>query len=171
MNPITTSRLKLIPFTREQLVSGLESLNDLSAMIGVPLVESLFDGVVHRAVTMKVEKMRLADKKLHSLYTYWLIVVVEENIGIGMVGFKGAPNERGEVEIGYGVDPIFQRRGYMSEAVKALIAWAFSHPECRAITATNVLLHNFASQKVLQRNCFVEVRQDEHGISYRLDRS
>jgi len=139
-------------------------------MLGVPLVESLFDGVVHRAVTMKVEKMRLADKKSHPWYTYWLIVVIEENIGIGMVGFKGVPNEQGEVEIGYGVDPIFQRRGYMSEAVRALIAWAFSHPECRTITATNVLLNNFASQKVLQRNCFVEVRQDEHGISYRLDR-
>jgi hypothetical protein len=65
MKPITTSRLTLIPLTREQLVSGLESLNNLSAMLGVPLVESLFDGVVHRAVTMKVEKMRLADKKLH----------------------------------------------------------------------------------------------------------
>ena len=171
MEAIKTERLKLIPLTREQFISGLESLNDLSALLGVPLVESLFDGLVHRAVTMKIEKMGKADKKVHLWYTYWLIVVVEENLGIGMVGFKGVPNEQGEVEIGYGIDPIFQRRGYMSEAVRALIAWAFSHPECRAITATNVRLDNFASQKVLLRNCFIEIRQDEHGVSYRLERS
>ena len=171
METIKTERLRLLPLTLSQLKSGLNSIKDLSTILEVPLVESLFDGKVHRAVTMKVDKMTKADQKLLLWYTYWLIVVDEENTGIGMVGYKGIPNEKGAVEIGYGIDPFFQRRGYMSEAVEALIKWAFSHPECRAITATSVLVDNFASQKVLLRNGFVEIGQDEKGINFRLERS
>jgi [ribosomal protein S5]-alanine N-acetyltransferase len=171
MKPLTTGRLTLIPLTLAQLKSGLDSIKDLSLDLEIPLVESLFDGKVHRAVTMKVDKMTKADQKLHLWYTYWLIVVDEENIGIGMVGYKGIPNEKGAVEIGYGIDPFFQRRGYMSEAVEAMVKWAFLHPECRLITATSVLVDNFASQKVLLRNRFVEIGQDEKGINFRLERS
>ena len=147
------------------------SLNDLSASVGVNLVSSLFDGIVNRAVRMKLEKMKKVPPALYPWYTYWLIVVNEEKIGAGMVGFKGIPNADGSVEIGYGIDPFFQRRGYMSEAVEAMIKWAFTHPECQVITATSVLVDNFASQKVLLRNGFVETGQDEKGINFRLERS
>jgi len=170
METIYALRLALVPLTLEQLKLGLVSLNDLSASVGVPIVSSLLDGKVNRAVTMKIEKMGKVPPAQHPWFTYWLIVLNEENTGAGMVGFKGIPNEKGEVEIGYGIDPVFQRRGYMSEAVTALINWAFEHPECRAITATAVLLDNLASQKVLLKNGFVEIGQDEKGISFRLDR-
>lgn len=170
METLYALRLALVPLTLEQLKLGLVSLNDLSASVGVPIVSSLFDGVVERAVKMKIEKMGKVPPALHPWYTYWLIVLNEENTAAGMVGFKGIPNAKGEVEIGYGIDPVFQGRGYMSEAVTELIAWAFEHPECKAITATAVLLHNLASQKVLLKNGFVETGQDEKGISFRLDK-
>ena len=171
MKSITTPRLSLIPLTVEQLETGLRSLNDLSASVGVILVASLFEGVVDRAVRMKIDKMKKVSPALHPWYTYYLIVINEEQIGAGMVGFKGSPDELGQVEIGYGIDAIFQRRGFMSEAVQAMLAWAFSHRECLAVTATGVLVDNFASQKVLLKNGFVETGQDEHGINYRLDRT
>lgn len=171
MKSISTGRLTLIPLTHKQLKSGLYSLNELSASVGVHLVGSLFEGVVERAVRMKLEKMKKVPPAQHPWFTYWLIVINEEKIGAGMVGFKGIPNANGEVEIGYGIDPFFQRRGYMSEAVEAMIKWAFSHPECQVITATAVLVDNFASQKVLLRNGFSEIDQDEKGINFRLERS
>jgi RimJ/RimL family protein N-acetyltransferase len=171
MESISTQRLTLFPLTLEQLKMGMISLNDLSANLGVPLVASLFDGVVQRAVNMKIEKMGKAPSSLHPWFTYWLIVINGEKIGAGMVGFKGNPNDHGEVEIGYGIDPNYQGCGYMREAVMAMITWAFSHEECKAITATSVLLNNFASQKVLLRNKFVEINQDEKGINFRLDRT
>ena len=43
---------------------------------------------------------------------------------IGSVGFHGAPDEDRRVEIGYQVEPEFQRQGYATEAVTGLIAWA-----------------------------------------------
>jgi predicted acetyltransferase len=171
MESITTPRLTLLPLTVEQLETGLRSLNDLSASVGVSLVASLFEGVVDRAVCMKIEKMKKVAPSFHPWYTYYLIVINAEKIGAGMVGFKGSPDELGQVEIGYGIDPIFQRCGYMSEAVQSIITWAFSHRECLAITALGVLVDNYASQKVLLKNGFFETGQDEHGINYRLDRT
>jgi RimJ/RimL family protein N-acetyltransferase len=154
----------------EQLKIGLNSINDLASIVGFPLVSSLFEGVVQRAVTMKIEKMSKVSPDLHPWFTYWLILVFASETGAGMVGFKGNPNANGEVEIGYGIDTYFQRLGYMSEAVQAMIEWAFTHKECSRITATGVLLDNLASQKVLLRNGFIETGQDDKGINYAVDR-
>lgn len=170
MNSVSTQRLTLLPLSLEQLKMGLVSLNDLSASVGVQLVSSLFEGVVDRAVRMKIEKMGKVDASLHPWYSYWLIVINQENTGAGMVGFKGVPDNSGSVEIGYGIDSIYQRLGYMSEAVQAMIEWAFAHKECRRITATGVLLDNFASQKVLLRNGFMETSQDDKRINYEVER-
>ena len=44
----------------------------------------------------------------------------------------------------------------MTEAVREMLGWAFSHPECLAVTATGVALDNYPSQKVLVKTGFVE---------------
>lgn len=165
---IKTERLTLIPLTPQQLESGLESIKSLAADLNIPIVEDLISGVAERAVRMKIEKMRSVPPSLHPWFTYWLVVIDCENIGAGMVGFKGNPDGGGEVEIGYGINSIYQSRGYMSEAVKALIKWAFSHPECKAINATDVRPDNYPSQKVLVKCGFAEVKVDSTGISYQL---
>jgi ribosomal-protein-alanine N-acetyltransferase len=55
-------------------------------------------------------------------------MILTDNLGvrrvIGSVGFHGRPNEDGQVEIGYHVEPGFRRRGFATEAVRALLAWA-----------------------------------------------
>lgn len=165
---IKTERLTLIPLTVRQLELGSSSIKQLAAELNIPLVENLISGNAERAVNMKIAKMQSIPEELHPWFTYWLIVIDSEKIGAGLVGFKGNPDAKGEVEIGYGINPIFQSRGYMSEAVKALIEWAFSHPECKAINATNVVPDNFPSQKVLVKNCFNEVEATPSGITFQL---
>ena len=54
---------------------------------------------------------------------------------VGHCGYHGAPDATGMVEIGYQVAPAFRRRGYAIEAVRALIANAFAHPEVRRVRA------------------------------------
>jgi RimJ/RimL family protein N-acetyltransferase len=75
---------------------------------------------------------------------------------IGNGGFKGAPSPDGTVEIGYSIVPAQQRKGFASEAVDALIGWAFQHPQVRRVIA-----HTFpdlrASISVLRRNGFTEL--------------
>lgn len=171
MLTLSSDRLILHALTLEQLEIGLVSIRTLAGSIGVPIVSRLFDGVVERAVTMKIEKMNGAPRDTHPWFTYWLIVLREEKVGAGLVGYKGVPNEQGEVEIGYGLDELYQRRGYMTEAVNTLNAWAFSHPNVLAITAAHVLARNFASQKVLVKSGFKEISTDAESINYILPRN
>jgi RimJ/RimL family protein N-acetyltransferase len=48
----------------------------------------------------------------------------EDGLAIGGVGFKGPAGENGSVSIGYGLIASARGRGYASEAVRALLAFA-----------------------------------------------
>ncbi|HYH13795.1 MAG TPA: GNAT family N-acetyltransferase, partial [Flavisolibacter sp.] len=62
-------------------------------------------------------------------------------------------NTDGEVEIGYGIYPQFQKKGYMTEAVGVICQWAFEQNRVASVLAeTNNT--NTASQKVLMKNGF-----------------
>lgn len=76
---------------------------------------------------------------------------------IGDLGWKGAPGPEGGVEIGYGVADPYQRRGYATEAVGALVAWLDDQTDVRVVRA-EVLADNVASRGVLERNGFSVVR-------------
>jgi RimJ/RimL family protein N-acetyltransferase len=52
---------------------------------------------------------------------------------VGAGGFKGAPDARGEVELGYGIVPEYQRRGYATEAVRGLSEFAFRDPRVKTV--------------------------------------
>jgi aminoglycoside 6'-N-acetyltransferase len=58
----------------------------------------------------------------------WVQFTVEERDGgalVGDVGLSPADEEPGVVKVGYTIDPAFQGRGYATEAVRALIDYAF----------------------------------------------
>ncbi len=71
----------------------------------------------------------------------------------GQLGTKGAPDENGVVEIGYGVSPAFQGRGYATEMVDALTTWLLGRPDVTRVTA-ECLETNVASARVLQKTGF-----------------
>jgi len=74
-----------------------------------------------------VVRLRLKQIETSPDVAPWLLralVLREECVAVGFIGFHAAPDERGMVEIGYEVLPSFQRRGYGREAATALIAWA-----------------------------------------------
>ncbi len=69
---------------------------------------------------------------------FWYFTLAEEGgpfVAIGNGGFKGPPAPDGTVEIGYSILEEHQRRGYASEAVEALIQWAFDGPGVRRVIA------------------------------------
>lgn len=43
---------------------------------------------------------------------------------IGTIGFHGAPDAAGRLEVGYRIEPEYRRRGYTREAVRAMFDWA-----------------------------------------------
>ena len=111
--------------------------------------------------------MTRAPLKDHLWFTYWLLTL--EGCGVGLAGFKGAPDERGEVEIGYGLAPEYEGKGYMTEAVRALITWAFAQTNC-AVIAPQVLRSNLASQRVLEKVGMKIYKETEGESFWRLEK-
>jgi RimJ/RimL family protein N-acetyltransferase len=138
----------------------------LETELGFPISRAMLEGVVQRALRMKLDRMQKQEPNLHPWFTYWLIVTPNPPFGAGMVGFKGAPDETGAVEIGYGIDPACQNQGYITEAVKAMLEWAFSQTACTIITAKGVLRSNLASQSVLLKCGFTCSNQTDHTFDY-----
>lgn len=89
-------------------------------------------------------------------FTLWYLLLkpagAEPPVLAGLCGFKSLP-VAGSVEIGYSLLGRFQRRGLMSEAVRALVDWAFAHPEVERVLA-QTLPELVPSQRVLEKNGF-----------------
>ncbi len=83
--------------------------------------------------------------------------VVERASGlvVGGIGFFGPPLG-GEAEIGYGIVPSRQGRGYATEALLAMIAMAWADARVRTVVA-GTDPGNVASQRVLEKAGFRQV--------------
>lgn len=82
-------------------------------------------------------------------YTPWNIAQKESGTSIGDICFKG-PQRKGTVEWGYGLDEPYRGQGYMTEAARVLLDWAFSQKDVYAVEA-ETLPENVASQAVLRK--------------------
>ena len=146
---IRTQRLLIVPLSLVQLRLYLADPLALETELGLSISREVLTKRVQRAIQMKLKKMENIEEAYHPWQTYWLIITSADNFGAGLAGFKGVPNESGLTEIGYGIDPAYQNKGYMSEAVQALVDWALQHPSCKTVTATAV--ENPASRRLLEK--------------------
>jgi RimJ/RimL family protein N-acetyltransferase len=93
----------------------------------------------------------------------WQVIERASGLLVGGVGFKGAPDDDGVVEIGYGLSPAARGRGLATEAVTALVEHARSRG-VRAVRA-EVDAANEPSMRVLERTGFAQV-EDSAGITW-----
>jgi len=63
----------------------------------------------------------------------WLMFERETRRAVGSVAFGGPPDESGAVLLGYAMYAQFEGHGYATEAVKAMIEWAFRQPGVRQV--------------------------------------
>ncbi len=168
---IHTAKTILLPLSQSQLQISLYSPRTLAVDLGISIKQEVFDETAERAIKMKIAKMDAVSRELHAWYTYWLIVIKEEKTGVGLANFKSHPNEFRSVEIGYGLEESYRRKGYMTETVNGLIRWAFSHQECKAVTATDVSVQNKGAQKVLANCGFRKISSGSEWVDYYLERT
>lgn len=169
MLKLQTERMELIALSREQLSLCLKDLPRLEAELGMSASPDVFSEESRQAIGIKTTRMLLADPALHPWYTYFLLIRKQDKRAMGVAGFKGAPTPYGSVELGYAIHESFRNQGYMTEAVRALIEWAFSHPECTRVTA-ETLHDNFASQSVLRKAGLKLERKLENMYYWNLER-
>ncbi len=82
-------------------------------------------------------------------YTPWQMTLKADHSNIGDLCFKG-PARDNAVEIGYGILPAYEGRGYTTEAVQAMTRWAFDHENVVFVEAETDP-DNKASQRVLEK--------------------
>lgn len=132
--PIETARLRLVPATLlladADLHNRLEFSHQLRASVPDSWPPPLND---EGSLRWTLELLR-ADPEAAGWAAWYWIANTRRPFLIGQGGFKGRPRG-GVVEIGYSLLSAFQKQGYASEAVAALIAWAFSHPEVERVAA------------------------------------
>jgi hypothetical protein len=151
MIDIHTERSRLIALSTEQLQAYLASPGDLEEQLGLRLSRRIITDHVKKAINKKILKMTATETEAFPWFTYWLIVIIDQDFGAGLIGFKGSPDESGEVEIGYGIDPVCQNKGYVTEAARGIISWAFRSPGCGSVIAPNTSKSNVASNRVLEK--------------------
>jgi RimJ/RimL family protein N-acetyltransferase len=88
-------------------------------------------------------------------WSLWFCIRRAPRALVGNAGFKGPPTE-GSVEIGYSLLEAQQRNGYCTEAVRALVAWAFQHATVGTIVA-HTLPAKRPSMRVLEKCGFIPV--------------
>lgn len=85
-------------------------------------------------------------------YAVWMMEL-EDGTCVGTLCFKGL-DEDGIVELGYGVEPSYEGRGYATEAVSAIAKWASTQEGVKRVEAETEP-SNVASQRVLAKSGFV----------------
>jgi len=99
----------------------------------------------------------------------WIVIRKSDDIAIGDIGFKGKPDENGVVEIGYGFLKDYWNNGYATEAVGAIIHWAFNTSTVEKVIA-DTLQDNFGSIRVLEKLGMKKVGYRETVIDWELSK-
>jgi [ribosomal protein S5]-alanine N-acetyltransferase len=166
---LETQRLRIIPLSKEQLANYSIPDFSLENSLNVNTIPRIVPEFLANVINNKILPSLRDTSKNPLYYTFWTIIFKQENIMVADCCFKGEPNGNGEIEIGYGTYPTFEGKSFMTEAVGAMVRWAFEQPNVQALTAQTDAT-NIASQKILEKNNFVQCGQTTENILWRIDK-
>ncbi len=149
-----TDRLRLVAATEVLAAAEIEDRVGFAKLLGASVPE-----------TWPPDNLRDALGYLYGLHKEhpewegwlsWYAILIDNDYPIlcGSIGFKGPPDKRGMVEIGYSVLPEFEGQGLATEMVAGIVQWVKQQPQVEGIEAeTNT--DNKASIRVLEKNSFI----------------
>jgi ribosomal-protein-alanine N-acetyltransferase len=139
---LITPRLRLRPLTPTEMQIVLEGqpVDGQRWAEGYPL-----DGTL---VAVAMQASLVAGGVDRHGFGHYQVLLREDDLVIGDVGFHAPPDDLGEVSVGFGIVPVARGRGYAVEALRAVLEWALGRPQVRAVHADTDLV-NLASQRVL----------------------
>jgi len=155
---IATKRLSiraLTPDEAESIVAGVRAGQSWAVDFPTPGDVRIAAGALEGVMAFATDAMP------------WGVFVIDESSSgqsVGGIGFKGAPDELGEVEIGYGICHSRQGHGVATEAVVALCT--FAKRGARVVLAETDR-ENAASQRVLEKSGFQSAGETEGLIRWR----
>jgi RimJ/RimL family protein N-acetyltransferase len=161
MTDIVTARLALRPISAEEVSAVMSGQRRSGWAADFPA-----DG--DQAIAALLARTGLPADDHARRFGHRLVVERGTSTVIGGVGLFGPPQD-GEVEIGYGIVPSRQRRGYATEAVQAMVADILQQDGVQTVTA-NVDLDNPASIRVLEKSGLTLCAQNRDHATYHIRR-
>jgi RimJ/RimL family protein N-acetyltransferase len=164
MQILETERLKLIPFSLEFKKLVLDDRTQIAEKLGIRLSDDWPAADYAEALPSFIRRM-----EQNPYGTIWdgIIVHKADELAIGGMGFHGAPDETGAVEIGYDIVPAYRNCGYATEMAHRLIAWAFAQARITVVKA-GCFSDNIGSIRVLEKVGMQRIRQEDDMLHWEL---
>lgn len=165
---IQTGRLILIPVTPDITNALIHGNIEEVEKLGI-----ITDGTWPNEDTMDIVLLvnRAFQKdKIPSGFEFWIIVKKDDMKIIGDIGFHGKPDEKGEVEVGYGLVEQERGKGFGFEALRAIMDWAISQNNVKAIKA-GCFINNIPSARILEKVGMKEINRDSNLIYWKFIKS
>ena len=154
---IVTPRLELHHIGSGDLITLFEDPMNLSIYEGMPFYNPhhvLMDD--SGPLRWRIPQVK-SDPVVNKWFVRWMVEKETREI-VGSVSFHGPPDEQGMMEIGLGVHPDFQQRGYATEALIGMWSWVVDQPRVELLRYT-VAPDNLASVALIQKFGFMCVGQ------------
>jgi len=164
---IETKRLIIKPLSFDELKKYNTSPGDLANELGLIPSQTLIDQETRDAITNDLLPNVADPNKDPLFYTMWIVIGKSEQAIVGGICFHGEPDEKGEVELGYGTDDQYRNRGIMTEAIAGMIQWISKNKKVKIIKAETDP-ENISSVRVLEKNDFITDQHNDHSVILRL---
>lgn len=139
--------LRRLTVADTDMMFAIRSNPEIMQYIPRPLAQTKEDIVKH---------IELVDEKINANECInWAITLKENNIAIGAIGFPHFQTQHFRGEIGYTSLPQYNGKGYVTEALQAVLDYGFSTLKLHSIEAL-VDPENIGSMKVLEKCGFVK---------------
>jgi [ribosomal protein S5]-alanine N-acetyltransferase len=145
---IDTQRLELLPCSLEVAQATLAKNKPLlEKLLTAYIPDDWYNTEVQAFLPKYIELLKSDPSQLG--YGVWLIIRTEDSTLIGDLGFGGKSNND-TLELGYEILPSYRNEGYGTEAVEALVDFAF-----RQLAAQKIIAHtpidNIASIRIVEK--------------------
>lgn len=144
---IETARLRLVAATLETATATATDATTLERLLGVAVPPDWASADVKDVLPGYAESLQADPGSLG--WGPWFTIAPAEGVLVGSIGFYGPPSTEGVVEVGYEIFAPYRGRGYATEALRALLGWAFAHGVRRA--TARCAPDNVASVAVLRK--------------------
>jgi [ribosomal protein S5]-alanine N-acetyltransferase len=146
---LTTERLILrkIKLEDEKELFNLRTNKDVSEFIGRPLVKT------NEEARQFISKINNGIR--NNEWIFWAITMKDQNKLVGTICLWNFSKDRSRAEIGYELMPVYQGRGIMQEALKAVIEYGLKNMKLNSIEAFTSR-RNAKSIRLLERSDFID---------------
>lgn len=162
---IITDRLIIVPVTLEITQSLLEGSGKEIEKLGIKTDEKWPTEDTMDILT--IINKSLERDMIPSGFELWMIVKKDSMQVVGDIGFHGKPNEKGEVEVGFGFVEQERGNGFGFEALKAIMNW-LSYQDSVKVIKADCLITNNPSARILEKVGMKEINRDYDLIHWEL---